>query len=133
RGGTTMSIDDKTKVRPRRQALGPGARTGVLAACMAGRLLLLFLLGEFAPGSTGSIARAMTREALAPQTAAVAIAVMGLNIHFGCTGLLNIGLSGFMLLGAYGFAIPLTHGVSLPLAVLCGLLAAVLFAVVLGV
>ena len=45
------------------------------------------------------------REAIAPGTAAVAIAVIGLNIHFGFTGLLNMGQAGFMLLGAYGFAI----------------------------
>ena len=38
-----------------------------------------------------------------PTTAAVAIAVIGLNIHFGYTGLLNIGQSAFMLLGAYGW------------------------------
>ena len=50
-----------------------------------------------------SILNAMMREALSPQTAAVAIAVIGLNIHFGFTGLLNMGQSGFMLLGAYGF------------------------------
>ena len=47
----------------------------------------------------------MLREAISPQTAAVAIAVIGLNIHFGFTGLLNMGQAGFMLLGAYGFAI----------------------------
>src|SRR3954447_22396174 len=33
------------------------------------------------------------------------IAAIGLNIHFGFTGLLNIGQAGFMLIGAYGFAI----------------------------
>jgi ABC-type branched-subunit amino acid transport system permease subunit len=43
-------------------------------------------------------------------TAAVAIAVIGLNIHFGYTGLLNIGQSAFMLLGAYGMAISITQG-----------------------
>ena len=52
-----------------------------------------------------TILNAMLREAISPQTAAVAIAAIGLNIHFGFTGLLNIGQSGFMLLGAYGFAI----------------------------
>ena len=44
------------------------------------------------------ILNGMMREALSPQTAAVAIAVIGLNIHFGFTGLLNMGQSGFMLL-----------------------------------
>ena len=52
----------------------------------------------------------MAREMVAPTTAAVAIAVIGLNIHFGFTGLLNMGQAGFMLLGAYGFAISIVEG-----------------------
>ena len=62
-----------------------------------------------------SILNAMVREAVSPQTAAVAIAVIGLNIHFGYTGLLNIGQSAFMLLGAYGFAISIKEGHSMVL------------------
>lgn len=72
------------------------------------------------------------REAISPGTAAVAIAVIGLNIHFGFTGLLNIGQAGFMVLGAYGFAIATIDGVPLPIAVLCGFGAALVFALVLG-
>lgn len=79
-----------------------------------------------------SILDAMMREALSPQTAAVAIAVIGLNIHFGYTGLLNMGQSGFMLLGAYGFAISITHDLPLLVAVLIGLALAFVFALVLG-
>ena len=60
-----------------------------------------------------AILNAMLREAVSPQTAAVAIAAIGLNIHFGFTGLLNIGQSGFMLLGAYGFAISIGQGLPL--------------------
>ena len=44
-------------------------------------------------------------ELIAPTTAAYALAAIGLNIHFGMTGLMNMGQAGFMLLGAYGFAI----------------------------
>lgn len=79
-----------------------------------------------------AILNAMLREAISPQTAAVAIAAIGLNIHFGFTGLLNIGQSGFMLLGAYGFAISVGHGLPLVVAVLIGFAAALVFAVVLG-
>ncbi|MFC6285651.1 branched-chain amino acid ABC transporter permease [Nocardioides sp. GCM10027113] len=79
-----------------------------------------------------NILEAMAREAIAPQTAAVAIAVIGLNIHFGFTGLLNMGQAGFMLLGAYGFAISIWKGLPLPLAVLIGLGAAFVFALILG-
>ena len=44
-------------------------------------------------------------ELIAPTTAAYVLAAIGLNIHFGMTGLMNMGQAGFMLLGAYGFAI----------------------------
>lgn len=79
------------------------------------------------------ILNVMTEEALRPQTAAVAIAVIGLNIHFGFTGLINIGQAGFMLLGAYGFAIPVSRGVPLGIAFLIGCAAAAVFALLLGV
>src|SRR4051794_14619798 len=80
-----------------------------------------------------NILQAMMRVAVSPQTAAVAIAVIGLNIHFGYTGLLNFGQSAFMLLGAYGFAISITQGWPLVVAILVGLLVAFVFALVLGV
>jgi len=80
-----------------------------------------------------SILNAMVRTAVDPQTAAVAIAVIGLNIHFGYTGLLNIGQSAFMLLGAYGFAISITQGWPLVVAIIVGLAVAFVFALVLGV
>ncbi|KQW53284.1 hypothetical protein ASC77_03065 [Nocardioides sp. Root1257] len=78
------------------------------------------------------ILNGMMREALSPQTAAVAIAVIGLNIHFGFTGLLNMGQSGFMLLGAYGFAISISNGLPMILGILFGFGAAFIFALVLG-
>jgi neutral amino acid transport system permease protein len=80
-----------------------------------------------------NILQAMAREMVAPTTAAVAIAVIGLNVHFGFTGLLNMGQAGFMLLGAYGFAISIWKGLPLPLAVLIGFGAAFVFALILGV
>jgi ABC-type branched-subunit amino acid transport system permease subunit len=80
-----------------------------------------------------SILNAMMREALSPQTAAVAIAVIGLNIHFGFTGLINIGQSAFMLLGAYGFAISVWHGLPMIVGILLGFAAAFVFALVLGI
>ncbi len=80
-----------------------------------------------------SILNAMMREALSPQTAAVAIAVIGLNIHFGFTGLLNMGQAGFMLLGAYGMGIAVWHGLPFAVGILLGLGAALVFALVLGI
>ena len=79
-----------------------------------------------------SIFNAMMREALSPQTAAVAIAVIGLNIHFGFTGLINIGQSAFMLLGAYGFAISVWHGLPMVVGIVFGFAAAFIFALILG-
>lgn len=78
------------------------------------------------------ILNGMMREALSPQTAAVAIAVIGLNIHFGFTGLINIGQSAFMLLGAYGMAISIWHGLPMLLGVVLGFGAAFIFALILG-
>ncbi len=75
---------------------------------------------------------AVVGEAISPDTAAVAIAVIGLNIHFGFTGLLNIGQAGYMLLGAYGMAISITYDIPLALAVLIGLVVSVLFSLILG-
>lgn len=72
-------------------------------------------------------------EIFAPTTAAYALAAIGLNIHFGLTGLVNMGQAGFMLLGAYGFAIAIIAGWPLWAAVLAALLASVIFAIILGI
>ncbi|WP_370325223.1 branched-chain amino acid ABC transporter permease [Euzebya sp.] len=45
------------------------------------------------------------RAAIGLEAVVYALAAIGLNIHFGYTGLLNFGQVGFMLLGAYGVAI----------------------------
>jgi neutral amino acid transport system permease protein len=80
-----------------------------------------------------SILNQSLREAISPGTAAVVIAVIGLNIHFGFTGLLNMGQAGFMLLGAYGFAISIIEwDLPLVVAVMVGLGAALIFALILG-
>jgi neutral amino acid transport system permease protein len=77
--------------------------------------------------------RQLSGEALAPTTAAFALAAIGLNIHFGFTGLINMGQAAFLLVGAYGFAISLVNGLPLGLAVLIGLAAGLVFALILGV
>ncbi len=81
-----------------------------------------------------SILNQSLREAITPGTAGVAIAVIGLNIHFGFTGLLNMGQAGFMLLGAYGFAISIIElDANIFLAALIGLGCAFILALILGV
>ncbi|NMR20896.1 branched-chain amino acid ABC transporter permease [Cellulomonas fimi] len=72
-------------------------------------------------------------ELFAPTTAAYALAAIGLNIHFGLTGLLNFGQAGFMLLGAYGFAVSTIAGYPIWLAVLVAVACSVIFALILGI
>lgn len=72
-------------------------------------------------------------ELIAPATAAYALAAIGLNVHFGYTGLLNVGQAGFMLLGAYGFGISTIAGAPFWAAVLVAIAAGALFAVLLGI
>lgn len=119
--------EDEENAHEKRNAIlwGVGLTAGVIAVLM----VLVALRG----GSPSTILTGMLREAISPSTAAVAIAVIGLNVHFGYTGLLNMGQSGFMLLGAYGFAISIGHGVPLPFAILVGMLAALVFALILGI
>jgi len=71
---------------------------------------------------------------LAPATFGYALAAIGLSMHFGFAGLLNMGVAGFMAIGAYGFAISiLTFGLAWPIAALIGFAAAVVFALIMGI
>lgn len=71
---------------------------------------------------------------LSPVTAAFALAAIGLNVHFGYTGLLNFGQAGFVAVGAYGFAIPVVHfGAPWPVGLLTAMVAALIFAILLGI
>jgi neutral amino acid transport system permease protein len=64
----------------------------------------------------------------------LALAALGLNIHFGYTGLLNFGQVGFLTVAAYGLASGVTY-LDLPfgVSILLGLGLAVLLALLLGV
>lgn len=72
-------------------------------------------------------------ELFAPTTAAYALAAIGLNIHFGLTGLLNFGQAGFMLLGAYGFAVSTIAGFPIWAALLVAVACSTIFALILGI
>jgi branched-chain amino acid transport system permease protein len=73
-------------------------------------------------------------QALGPQAMIYCLAAIGLNIHFGYTGLLNFGQAAFMMVGGYAVgALVQTWEQNLWLSILVGLLAAVLLALVLGV
>jgi branched-chain amino acid transport system permease protein len=63
-----------------------------------------------------------------------AMAVIGLNVHFGYTGLLNFGQIGFVAMGGYGLGMSITiFGWNPWLGVLVGFVYALLFALLLGV
>lgn len=67
-------------------------------------------------------------------TIAYALAAVGLNVHFGYTGLLNFGQSAFLGVGAYGIAITVsTFDLPLWLGVVIGLTASVILALLLGI
>jgi neutral amino acid transport system permease protein len=64
----------------------------------------------------------------------LALAALGLNIHFGYTGLLNFGQVGFLLVGAYGLGVGVTYlGLPFGVSILLGLALAVLLALLLGI
>jgi ABC-type branched-subunit amino acid transport system permease subunit len=71
---------------------------------------------------------------LSPVTIAYALATVGLAVHFGYAGLLNMGIAGFMAIGAYGYAISiLTFGLPWWIGVLVGIIGSILFALILGI
>ena len=68
------------------------------------------------------------------QAVVYALAAIGLNVHFGYTGLLNFGQSGFLAVAAYGLAVTVaTFDLSFWLGIVIGLVGAVLLALLLGV
>jgi neutral amino acid transport system permease protein len=68
------------------------------------------------------------------QACVYALAAIGLNVHFGYTGLLNFGQSGFLAVAAYGLAVTVsTLGLSFWLGIVFGLLGAVVLALLLGI
>src|SRR3954463_1038418 len=73
------------------------------------------------------------KSALGFQAIFFALLAIGLNMHFGYTGLLNFGQIGFALLGGVGIAISVAPwGLPFWVGVLVGLLAAVVLALLLG-
>lgn len=73
------------------------------------------------------------RAAVGREAIIYALAAIGLNVHFGFTGLLNFGQVGFMAIGGYGVAVSvLEWDLPLGFGVLVGILAAVGFALLLG-
>lgn len=82
----------------------------------------------------GSLLTQSLQQALGPTAVIYALAAIGLNIHFGYTGMLNFGQAGFMMICGYtmvGLATVL--GVGLWAGFAIGLLATILLALLLGI
>src|SRR4051794_4111703 len=74
------------------------------------------------------------QQGLGPVAAVYCLAAIGLNVHFGYTGLLNFGQAGFMAVAGYAVSsFVATWGLSFWLGSLAGLVAAGLLALALGV
>src|SRR6476661_4437621 len=74
------------------------------------------------------------QQGLGPVAAVYCLAAIGLNVHFGYTGLLNFGQAGFMAVGGYAVSsFVATWGLSFWLGCLVGLGAAAVLALLLGV
>ncbi len=72
--------------------------------------------------------------AFGPTAAVFALAAIGLNIHFGYTGLLNFGQAGFMGVGAYGLATSVqTYGLSFWTGLGVAFCASIVLALLLGI
>ncbi|HUR08132.1 MAG TPA: branched-chain amino acid ABC transporter permease [Nonomuraea sp.] len=73
------------------------------------------------------------KSAIGVETVLYALAAIGINIHFGYTGLLNFGQAAFMGVAGYGLAVTVTV-LNLPfwVGIGVGLIAAVLLALLLG-
>ena len=74
------------------------------------------------------------RALLNAESLILALAAIGLNVHFGYTGLLNFGQVGFAAMGAYGIASGVVYlGLPFGVSLLFGILLAVLLALALGI
>jgi ABC-type branched-subunit amino acid transport system permease subunit len=73
-------------------------------------------------------------QAFGPSAIIVCLAAIGLNIHFGYTGLLNFGQAGFMAVAGYGLAsMVVTWHQSFWVGVLVAILLCVILALLLGI
>ncbi len=73
-------------------------------------------------------------DAVGIQPIVYCLAAIGLNVHFGYTGLLNFGQSAFMAVAAYGMAASVANaGLPLPVGIVIGILATIVLAILLGI
>ena len=86
-------------------------------------------MSEFLDAITGGL-----QAALGYQAIFFILLAIGLNVHFGYTGLLNMGQTAFALLGAFGIAVSVVRwGLPFWVGILIGLAASVVLALLLGI
>lgn len=100
-------------------------------------LVVFLVLGFFTnslPVDLTQVLKTALNQAFGPNAIVYALAAIGLNVHFGYTGLLNFGQAGFMAVGAYGLAVSVvTWDLPFWLGVVIALGAPVALAVLLGI
>jgi ABC-type branched-subunit amino acid transport system permease subunit len=80
-----------------------------------------------------TILQGALHDAFSPLALSFVFAAIGLNVHYGYTGLLNFGQAAFLAVGAYGMGVSIaSFGLSLVPALLVGILGAVILALILG-
>ena len=88
-------------------------------------------MNTFAAFDIGKLFGDSIRAGIGVNGAVFALAAVGLNLHYGFTGLLNFGMVAFMAAGAYGMAILFTQG-WLGGSILMGMAAGITFAIALA-
>ena len=79
------------------------------------------------------VLRAGLSSAFGPYAIMLALAAIGLNVHFGYTGLLNFGQAGFMAVAGYGMAVSVTvMGLPFGVGLVVALIAPIVLALLLG-
>ncbi|MGP3915288.1 branched-chain amino acid ABC transporter permease [Nonomuraea sp. NBC_00507] len=74
------------------------------------------------------------KAAIGVETVLYGLAAIGINIHFGYTGLLNFGQAAFMGVAGYGLAVTVTVlGLPFWIGIAIGIAAAVLLAIIMGI
>jgi ABC-type branched-subunit amino acid transport system permease subunit len=82
----------------------------------------------------GSLLNLSLEQAFGPTAIVYCLAAIGLNVHFGYTGLLNFGQAGFMMVAGYSFvSLSTIWGLSLWLGLLVGAVLTIVLALLLGV
>ena len=109
-------------------------RLGLLLLIVGGLFVVLYVTSWVLPVNQDRILVNAVRGAVGVSAAVYCLGAIGLNLHFGYTGLLNFGHVGFLLVGAYGLAITVSvFGGPFWLGILVGILASMVLALLMGI